>query len=238
MRRTPPTLRWIVSTCSASPSAIGSNCRWIHIDQSCRSGASSAGAPMTRAMVREGYGFAISATKSKLPAAAAAGAGSLEDLAHHGPVALDRPRAQRRVDEPAQPRVVGAVDVDDVARHLLVQRPVGDVEELREQQPGEDRRLRAQELLSGRAIEDQRAQRRAREPRAAGSQLAHRLVPALAAQRGVGEVDLGEVELGDDGHPARLQLRRSQHAPDALPGHLSPAPLVPTTCRAASRPPL
>ncbi len=52
----------------------------------------------------------------------------LEERTHRRAVAIDRARRERRVDEVAQPAMVGPVDVDDVADDLLVQRPVRDLE--------------------------------------------------------------------------------------------------------------
>src|ERR1700722_3577323 len=49
----------------------------------------------------------------------------LEELAHRRAVALDGAWRERRVYEAAQARVVGAVDVQDVATQLLVQRALG-----------------------------------------------------------------------------------------------------------------
>jgi hypothetical protein len=50
--------------------------------------------------------------------------------------------------------VVVAVDVDDVADDLLVERAVLDPEELGDGPAGEDRALGAQEELPGLAVED------------------------------------------------------------------------------------
>ena len=126
----------------------------------------------------------------------------LEDRPHRGPVAIDRPRRQRRVDELAEAAVIGPVDVDDVVDHLLAQRAVGDREQVGEQQAREDRRLRAQEELPGLAIEHDRRERRPRQPLAGALQLPHRLVPALPAQLRIRRIDLGELEVGECGHRA------------------------------------
>ena len=42
-----------------------SNCFWIQFDQWCSFGASSIGAPITFAIVRDGYGLANASTKSQ-----------------------------------------------------------------------------------------------------------------------------------------------------------------------------
>ncbi len=124
-----------------------SNCRWIQLDQWCSRGASSSGAPITVAITCDGYGLANASTNSHVmtPRLASPRDGDrlleqlLEEPPHRGRVALDRPRRQRRVDEAAQAGVVGAVDVQDVVLHLLVQRPLGHAEDLRDLHPRERR---------------------------------------------------------------------------------------------------
>ena len=133
------------TACSISSRSLGqvgaSNWRWIQFDQSCSRGASSSGAPITVAIVSDGYGLRTSSTNSQRPPSATAPTSSSRKLAHRRPVALDRARGQRRVHEVAQAAVVVAVDVEDVAGDLLVQRPVGDAEDLGDLQPGERRRF-------------------------------------------------------------------------------------------------
>ena len=64
-------------------------------------------------------------------------------------------------------------------------------------------------MLAARAIQDERAERGARQPVAVPDERRHLRVPALAAQLGVQQVDLGEVEVGDERHAnAGAALRR------------------------------
>ena len=62
-----------------------------------------------------------------------------QEAAHRRPVAVDPTRRQRRVDEVAQAAVVGAVARDDVLDDLLMQRAVGDPEQLGQRQRREHR---------------------------------------------------------------------------------------------------
>src|SRR3954447_22632316 len=103
----------------------------MRFDHSCRRGASDSGAPITVAMVNDGYGLANASTSSQRPASATDANSSSRDPrlagpqqlvkkpAHGGPPAIGGARRERRVDQVAQARVVGAVDVQDVALHLL-----------------------------------------------------------------------------------------------------------------------
>ena len=68
-----PPIRRTAATRARSPPARssgcgGSNWRWIRLDHSCSLGASSSGAPITVAIVSDGYGLAKSATNSQRPA--------------------------------------------------------------------------------------------------------------------------------------------------------------------------
>ncbi len=83
--------------------------------------------------------------------------------------------------------MVGAVDVEDVALDLLVQRPLGDVEQLGD--------LLARRL----ALADEVGQRRAREP-AALAQRRDRRVVLGTAEVGVHVVELGKLHLRDERH--------------------------------------
>ena len=114
----------------------------------------------------------------------------LQQLAHHRAVALDRARGERGVDEAAQAGVVGAVDVEDVAAHLLVQRPLAHVEDLRDRHSGEDRRARAQEELDRLTVEHRVAVRPRRQPPAGRSKAASssRIVVWKRSPRSVGSV--------------------------------------------------
>jgi len=114
----------------------------------------------------------------------------LEEAAHRRAVAVGGHARERGADQLAQAPVVVAVDVDDVARDLLVQRALGDAEQLGDLEPREDRCLGLQEVLAGGPVEHDRRQRRAREPVALG-ELAHRGMEALAAQLRVHVVELG-----------------------------------------------
>jgi hypothetical protein len=116
-----------------------------------------------------------------------------------GPPAVGGARRERRVDEVAQAAVVVAVDAEDVAAQLLGQRPGLDAEELGQLEPGEGRRAAAQEDLGRLAIEDHRPDRRRRQP-ALGAQLGHARVEGGAAQGGVGVVEDGQLELGEQRH--------------------------------------
>ena len=102
--------------------------------------------------------------------------------------------------------MIVAVHVEDVATHLLVERAVLHAEELGDLHPREGRALRAQEEGGGLAIEHEVAELRLRQPRALG-QVGHRRVEALAAQRGVEEVELGKVELGERRHRVNRNAR-------------------------------
>jgi hypothetical protein len=123
----------------------------------------------------------------------------LEELAHGGAPAVGRPGRERRVHEVAQPAVRGPVDVEDVAAHLLVERPVLHAEQLGDLHAGEDGALGAQEERRGLAVEHEVAELRARDPGARG-EVGHRRVEAIAPQRGVEVVELGKRELGDRRH--------------------------------------
>jgi hypothetical protein len=123
----------------------------------------------------------------------------VEEAAHDRAVAIRGARGEGRVDEVAQPPVVVAVDVQDVAAHLLGQRTVRHAEELRELEAGERRGAAAQEELAGLAVEDEHRELVARQP-APAAQVEHGLVEAPAAQVGREVVEVGEVELGDGWH--------------------------------------
>ncbi len=123
----------------------------------------------------------------------------LEELAHLGAVALHRARAERRVDEAAKTRVVRPIDVQDVALHLLIQRSLGHIEDLSDLHARKDRRARAQEELARLPVQHEVAERVLRKP-TLGAQPSHRLVEALAPQRGVGGVERGQLKLGDERH--------------------------------------
>ena len=126
----------------------------------------------------------------------------LEEPAHRRPPLLDRARGEGGVDESAQPPVVLAVDVEDVAADLLVERTVVDAEDLGDLQPRERERLRAQEELAGLPLQGREAERHRGDP-ALLAQLAHGGVEALAAQLRVGVVERGELELGHGRHGRR-----------------------------------
>ena len=100
-----------------------SNCRWIQFDQWCNLGASATGAPITIAIVCDGYGLANASTNSQrtVPPPLPQVRGRpwrrtrtrlrqqlRQEAPHRRPVALDRARAQGGVHEAAQPRVIGA----------------------------------------------------------------------------------------------------------------------------------
>jgi hypothetical protein len=74
-----------------------------------------------------------------------------------------------------------------------------DPEDLRDLHPGEREAAAAQEELAGRAVQRDVPERHGREP-AAAAQLAQGGVEGGAAQRLVGVVEGGEVELADGGH--------------------------------------
>ena len=93
-------------------------------------------------------------------------------------------RGERRVDQVAQPAVVVAVDVEDVARDLLAERPLLHLEHLGERLAREGRLLRAQEELARLALEHHGAEAGAGEP-ALGGQLLHPAVELGPAQVGV-----------------------------------------------------
>ena len=78
---------------------------------------------------------------------------ALEDLAHRRPPAVGRARRERRVDQVAQPAVVLAVEVEDVAADLLGQRPLVDLEDLGDLQAREGGRPGAQEERARLAVE-------------------------------------------------------------------------------------
>ena len=104
---------------------------------------------------------------------------ALEELAHRRPPAVGRARREGRVHEVAQAPVAVAVDVEDVAPHLLEQRPLLHPEHLGDPQPGEGRALRAQEERARLAVEHEPAELGLREPRLP-AQRVDRLVEALA----------------------------------------------------------
>ena len=138
-----------------------------------------------------------------------------EESPHRRAVAIDGARGQRRVDEVAQPTVVGATDVDDVLDHLLVQRPVGDPEQLGDRQAGEDRVLGPQEVLARGSIEHHEAERARRQPPVVSLHRGHRVAVALAAQRRVGVIEHRKLELGRQRHRDRRPsqgLRASSRA--------------------------
>ena len=95
--------------------------------------------------------------------------------------------------------MVGPVDVQDVAPHLLIQRPLGHAEDLGDLHPREDRRAGAQEELARLAVEHHVAERARGEP-ALVAQLAPSLMEALPAQRRVGVVEHRELQLADERH--------------------------------------
>ena len=148
-----------------------------------------------------------------------------EEALHRRPVALDRARRQRRVDEVAQPPVIVAVDADDVVDDLLVQRPVADLEDLRDRQPGEDRLLGAKEELARLALGHDVAERARRQPSVVSVELGHRVAIHVAAQRGVGVVKRRELELGGqhqrgaslERHGQELVIRRGTGTPMSRP---------------------
>jgi hypothetical protein len=123
----------------------------------------------------------------------------LQVCAHGRAPAIGRARGEGGIDEVAQAPVVVAVDAEDVAPQLLGQRPGLDAEDLGELAAGERGLLAAQEMLGGLAIEDDRAQRRGRQPAALG-ELGHPRMEGRAAQRRIGVVEDREVELGQRGH--------------------------------------
>ena len=92
-----------------------------------------------------------------------------EELAHRRAPAVGGARREGRVDEVAQAPVVVAVDVEDVAPHLLEQRALGHLEHLGDLHPGEGRRARAQEERGGLAVEHEVADRRASRASRLGS---------------------------------------------------------------------
>ncbi len=147
---------------------------------------------------------------------AAAGRGHrLVELLDEAPdgraIALDGARGQRRVDQRAQPPVIRSVDAEDVLDDLLVQRAFGDAEQLGHQRARELELLRLEEEVDALAIEHEAPERRLREP-ALGAQIPHARVERLAPQGRVEVVELGKLELRDEGH------RES-----TLPGFRTPA---------------
>ena len=74
-----------------------------------------------------------------------------------------------------------AVDVEDVAAHLLEERPLLHAEHLGDPEAGERGALRAQEECGGVAVEHEVPERRAGEP-GLGAQRVDRLVEALARE--------------------------------------------------------
>ena len=92
--------------------------------------------------------------------------------------------------------MVGAVDAEDVARDLLVERPVGHAEELGDLAAGEREALGAQEELAGLALEHDVAEGHRGEPRAVRRERAHDVVEAIAAQVRVAVVEGRELEFG------------------------------------------
>ena len=143
----------------------------------------ASGAPITAAIVRDGYGLASAATKSHAARGARRRPQVVEDLAHRPAgsartarglsAGLTRPR-RRAWSSPLMLMMLR----DD----LLVQRAVGDAEELREQHAREDRRPRAQELLARRAVEHDR-RRAARGPATSPRRRAVRASPRASARR-------------------------------------------------------
>src|SRR5207302_11231809 len=115
------------------------------------------------------------------------------------------------VDEVAQPAMVAAVDVDDVADYLLVQRSLGDSEQLRDRQAREDRVLGAQKELAGFAIEHRVAVRVCGKPPVACGKLRHRRAIALTAETRLGVVELRQLELARERHGGEL-IRSSRRA--------------------------
>jgi hypothetical protein len=108
---------------------------------------------------------------------------ALEELAHRRAPAVRRARRERRVHEVAETPVSVAVDVEDVAPHLLQQRPLLHSEHLGDPQPGERRALRAEEERARLAVQHEPAEIRLREPRLP-AQRVDRLVKALAREIG------------------------------------------------------
>ncbi len=98
--------------------------------------------------------------------------------------------------------MVGAVDVEDVAADLLVERPVVDPEDLGDLHAGEREAPAAQEELAGLAVDGHAAERHRRQPALLG-ELGHRGVEALAAQLRVQVVEARQLEFGQGGHPRR-----------------------------------
>lgn len=95
--------------------------------------------------------------------------------------------------------MVVAVHVEDVAPDLLEQGALGDVEEVRDLHAREGGRLRAQEVGGGLSLEHHVTERSRAQP-APRAQVAKALVEGLAAQLGIGVVEHGQVEIGDETH--------------------------------------
>ena len=177
-----------------------SNWRWIQFDQSCSRGASSSGAPMTVAIVSDGYGLAKSATNSQRPASATSLPELLEEAAHRRAPAIGRARREGGVHEVAQAAVIGAVHVEDVAAHLLVERAVLHAEQLGDLHAGEGRALRAQEEASrprDRARSSRARPWRARSARPGPPSSRGSARPCSVVSR---KSNSGSVELGERGH--------------------------------------
>ena len=124
---------------------------------------------------------------------------ALEELAHRRPPAVGGARGEGRVHEVAQPPVRLAVDVKDVAPHLLEQRALRHLEHLRDPHAGKGRALGAQEEGRGLAVEHDEADRRARDP-APLAQLAHGLVEALALEVRAEVVELRSFDFRNERH--------------------------------------
>ena len=101
-------------------------------------------------------------------------------------------------------------DVTGLELAQEAQRAVAHFEQLGHRQPGELRRLGAQEELAGLAIDHHVSERAGEEPVAAALQLAHRGAVALAAQLLIGVVKLRKVEVANCGHG--VTLPRLRHA--------------------------
>ena len=114
---------------------------------------------------------------------------ALEEVAHRGPPAVGRARGERRVHEVAQPPVGVAVDVEDVAPHLLEERPLLHAEHLGDPKSREGRALRAQEERARLAVEHEPAELGLREPGLAAQGI-DRLVKARAREIGREIVEL------------------------------------------------
>ena len=127
-----------------------------------------------------------------------------------------------------------SVDVEDVAAHLLEQRPFAHLEHLGDLHARKGGRARAQEVGRRLAVEHEESDRRGRKPRAPG-EVGHHLVEAVALELWPEVVELRQLHVGDERHdvgePYRGQVVSKEtmsflfknktempDAPDALPG--------------------